>query len=1046
MQRISNDLNEIKRKLARNPHHKGLQYAYTSGKNKRSPCVASILLVGLTGAGKSSTLNMLFNNKNLADVGDSCSCSSDIIEYEVQVPVRELDVENTVLRIIDTPGFGDTRDSDFDARLIATLKHYFESHKDFASEQVPTVVLITAGFTDNRFEGETSAFVKMLKGLKSMEKSIFDVQNSNTMLLLTHFMSGKPSERKHPENKCSSIGAVLHQFINLPKPIITILAENEAVDFELPKQNGYFKLPNGEFYPYNLFQAIQTLTTKSGDVMGETIIRTAFKDIKAFEIQKRKIELLKVGSQLVNSATEVMNRITFNITKTEIADKLYSCWNNMSSSERNDCPGTLECIQRVFERKGICTMAQLPKTESEILNLMKEIPSNYVVPKLLEQALGIKVPKLNFSPVVGYCYSIINDCTIPASIFNLGTTYILSPIGYMMPSEFVCDVCSETKDACQFFNSDNEYINARLSDLNVIGQVNANAFKFNINVRAAKGYNIINKNAERHVNTTFTSLREYRQFRLTLASDIELNSDFVSAIQRLPKFELNNSNSVAQFTEFFQRFGTHVVTSCFGGGAIEIEASVENANTTINMQDLRSLVGQLKAGFSDKFRLEVDATYTNGYQYTSRRDLTNIHYSTSFKGGDIMFHLQNPDGNSHETVIEYKRKWIESLTTQPVMLNTDMKIVPVSYYVRQKNQNTAENIDLASQKLFEANLKYTAPPPPPPPPPRLEVQAPSQPSSGCLKAGTLIMLSDGRKLPIEIIRSGDMVLDINLKPCRVIGVNHMFMDGKNLYGFSKNNCFFTGGHIFVQNKSNDFFVISRQELLKDNPFMDKLNIIEVQSGQSIEVMKLKDESGMQNIVCETVTIFKDETEYDAAVPVYFLIVESATGTYIANDYVCRHELPTFECWPNTLVCLQKIFTSNVVKQNSIGKKLSPSELCQIEKIADYAAKQLKKEFLPKHGTFFNDITNTEHDSTATELIVSEMSLYLTTLLEMTHDNYWSAFGMLIYGRCGYLIRDLLDNQKKKPVSSSILADFIIKSIENFYTNTLLRVRDGDINM
>ncbi|CAF4569118.1 unnamed protein product [Rotaria magnacalcarata] len=58
MQSVPNNLNDIEKKLARHPNHKGLQAAYQSARNKRTPWVASILLVGLTGAGKSSTAKL----------------------------------------------------------------------------------------------------------------------------------------------------------------------------------------------------------------------------------------------------------------------------------------------------------------------------------------------------------------------------------------------------------------------------------------------------------------------------------------------------------------------------------------------------------------------------------------------------------------------------------------------------------------------------------------------------------------------------------------------------------------------------------------------------------------------------------------------------------------------------------------------------------------------------------------------------------------------------------------------------------------------------
>ena len=53
---IPNDIKEIKKQLGSRRNHKGLQGAYQSWESKRSPRTATILLVGLSGAGKSSTV------------------------------------------------------------------------------------------------------------------------------------------------------------------------------------------------------------------------------------------------------------------------------------------------------------------------------------------------------------------------------------------------------------------------------------------------------------------------------------------------------------------------------------------------------------------------------------------------------------------------------------------------------------------------------------------------------------------------------------------------------------------------------------------------------------------------------------------------------------------------------------------------------------------------------------------------------------------------------------------------------------------------------
>lgn len=61
-----------------------------------------------------------------------------------------------------------------------------------------------------------------------------------------------------------------------------------------------------------------------------------------------------------------------------------------------------------------------------------------------------------------------------------------------------------------------------------------------------------------------------------------------------------------------------------------------------------------------------------------------------------------------------------------------------------------------------------------------------------------------------------------------------------------------------------------------------LNAVKIKPNQSLEVMRFKNDSGKKHIVCENLTTYKDKTNYDAATPIYYLIVESETGTCIAN--------------------------------------------------------------------------------------------------------------------------------------------------------------------
>ncbi|CAC5390330.1 unnamed protein product [Mytilus coruscus] len=165
--------------------HPAMKMADIAMKMKRSPNQVFVLLVGLSGAGKSSTVNYLFET-NVAETSELRSETRSTIEYTVKMKSTEWRIPDLQLSIIDTPGFCDTDGLEQDAKNIMSIKYFLESHPHIR-KSYPNLVMIVLNIQDNRIEGESSNFAKMLKGISNV--NAIDNRNPNVVVVLTHATS-----------------------------------------------------------------------------------------------------------------------------------------------------------------------------------------------------------------------------------------------------------------------------------------------------------------------------------------------------------------------------------------------------------------------------------------------------------------------------------------------------------------------------------------------------------------------------------------------------------------------------------------------------------------------------------------------------------------------------------------------------------------------------------------------------------------------------------------------------------------------------------------
>ncbi|CAL8138946.1 unnamed protein product [Orchesella dallaii] len=278
--------------------HAGLMVAKKSMENMRSRKNAYILVIGSVGGGKERTINMLFDNQNITKLSATGSLTAAVTEFRIPIPVDELGIANSELRVIITPGLGDTRGIEQDAKSLATLETYLENHEELQN-RIPNVVLVFHDYNDTNFQRDDAEFINMLRGLNRLYDRITDWEYSNVIFVLSHFCSATTADTRQPTKRLSQFKQVIEGFSTFPKPYHLVVAEDKAKEHKLPLRNGFYKLPNKEYYPRNLLEKLELVIKNGGDAVGFEIFRTAFRDSENFNVTASHFDIVESSNPKV---------------------------------------------------------------------------------------------------------------------------------------------------------------------------------------------------------------------------------------------------------------------------------------------------------------------------------------------------------------------------------------------------------------------------------------------------------------------------------------------------------------------------------------------------------------------------------------------------------------------------------------------------------------------------------------------------------------------------------------------------------------------------
>ena len=174
-------------------------------------------------------------------------------------------------------------------------------------------------------------------------------------------------------------------------------------------------------------------------------------------------------------------------------------------------------------------------------------------------------------------------------------------------------------------------------------------------------------------------------------------------------------------------------------------------------------------------------------------------------------------------------------------------------------------------------------------------------AKSCLHSNTKILLANNTWKKISDLKPNEMILDKDLQPQRILGINYTYLQGRSLYRFADDGPLFTADHQFFSLLgSATTAVASLRCLLQENPQLEGEDIIEMKDGGTVlryDVTSKKME--------EIEMILTESRDFPLHEKVYFLEV-AGDGSYVADNYVAKHELPDFTRRPFTNICFAQV--------------------------------------------------------------------------------------------------------------------------------------------
>ncbi|CAL8117696.1 unnamed protein product [Orchesella dallaii] len=652
----------------------------------------TIFLVGRNGSGVLSTIKELLGPNTSCQAPDGTDTSKTLVEYTLKIPSLSEKETSDNIRLVAIPEFVDGKPSELDGQILASMKSYIYLNG------IPDYYLALSRISDCRVDDEDSPFVQFLKRIQLFQQTYFGTpRNDDTVFLLTKLMSESRGRQRRPETKINLFREAIEDYTSYVPPITVVVGENDAgKDFNTPIEGGYYTLPNGQHYPKNIWEALINITSydDNNDFAKKQILATVMNSRESNNVTC-ETRAVSTGwfyyDDDVHDYLYLLKQSNITAQENDVNDKIQHEFNKASSRTKEQCIVQKLALQLRLQNMNITTENDLPRTPSQQTALFHSNRfSSGVSAMLLAEAFNMQMPEYSKSLHIGYGYDLIADEIIPESPFR---TDALRPsdVGYELPNFLNCRQLSEPDIKYYKSYSQNmfEYTEERLQYLDFNRKENVSDYKLDFQLK--EGFNLKPYDESDDDDlVTLSAVQEVRTVKCTLDKEhlhLLLNEDILVAINSMSEFDRTKRVSVNEWTNFFFKFGSHIVTESFGGGIMYGSLVGSNLRKNLASENIDSILNSI-------------VEFTN----FSNPNLQPPSYR--IYGGNPNVQLYNPYDLSNDTRKLLLNAWTESLRSDFVMLNYELGLEPISTFIKQFNQEKGEFVEKAIELLLRGDLKY----------------------------------------------------------------------------------------------------------------------------------------------------------------------------------------------------------------------------------------------------------------------------------------------------------------------------------------------------